>query len=129
MDPYDIAAVLDRVGTYKKGPKAKPIPDVNELKDVYDILCQRLGYASSIRLRRILEWLFTPLEAEILHVLARALEDLWGQLCDGANAKGSHLIAPSQFLPGAETNDSSFTIICCLSGCFFVCRLREDGKP
>jgi len=66
---YDIAEVLDRVGTYKKGPKAQSVPDVNESRDVYDVLSVRLGYPGSIRLRRILEWLFTPLEAEILHVI------------------------------------------------------------
>ena len=62
---YDVAEVLDKVGTYKKGRNSQPIPDVTEENDIYDILGQLLGYPYSARLRRILEWLLTPLEAEV----------------------------------------------------------------
>jgi len=78
---YDISELLDRVGTYKKGKNAQPIPDVNAEKDIYDILGLRLGYPYSIRLRRILEWLFTPFEAEVLHVIKEVpQEEQWVHL-------------------------------------------------
>ena len=66
---FDVSEILDRVGTYKKGPKAQPIPDVDEHQDIYDVICARLAFPNSIRLRRLLEWEFTELEMEVCHVL------------------------------------------------------------
>lgn len=65
----DHYALYDRVETYSKGAKAEPVPDVTDNVDIYGVMMQRLGYPSSVRLRRLLEWLFTPLEMEICHVL------------------------------------------------------------
>ena len=39
VKPYDVAALLDRVPTYKKGPKAQPNPDVTDEKDIYEVIC------------------------------------------------------------------------------------------
>ena len=66
---YDIAEVLDRVGAYKKGKNAQPIPDVTADRDIYGVLGARLAHPTSVRLRRILEWLLSPLEAEVCHVI------------------------------------------------------------
>jgi NAD-dependent dihydropyrimidine dehydrogenase PreA subunit len=83
VQQYDVSAVLDRVGAYVKGPKAKPVPNVTAERDIYDILVQRLGYPYSVRLRRILEWLFTPFEAEVLHVLKDLpQEEQWKHVAD-----------------------------------------------
>ncbi|MFC1951381.1 ATP-binding protein [Chloroflexota bacterium] len=83
VEQYNISELLDRVGTLKKGPKAKPVPNVTEHKDIYDILCVRLAYPNSIRLRRILEWLFSPLEAEVSHVIRDVAEqEQWVPLAE-----------------------------------------------
>ncbi|MCX6013341.1 MAG: hypothetical protein NTV30_08035 [Chloroflexi bacterium] len=42
IKPEDVSALLDRVPSYKKGPKAKELPDVTPEKDVYDVICDRL---------------------------------------------------------------------------------------
>ena len=34
VHPTDMGLLLDRVGAYKKGPKAQAIPDVDELHDI-----------------------------------------------------------------------------------------------
>ena len=61
--------LFDRVENYEKGPKAQPVPDVTLTRDIYSVIMQRLGHPNAIRLRRILEHLFTPLEMEVCHVL------------------------------------------------------------
>ena len=62
-------ALYDRIETYKKGQKAQPIPDVAEYGDIYSVMMARLGYPKSVRLRRLLEWLFTPIEMDACHAL------------------------------------------------------------
>lgn len=69
IKPYDVSALLERVPTYKKGPRAEPIPDVTDEKDIHEVICERLAYPNSIRLRRLLEWEFSPLEMEVCHLL------------------------------------------------------------
>jgi len=69
VKPSDMGLLLDRVGAYKKGPKAQAIPDVDELHDIYDVLCDRLAYPNSVRVRRLLEWEFSELELEVCHLL------------------------------------------------------------
>ena len=61
--------LFDRVQKYQKGPKAEPVPDVTETRDIYGVIMYRLGHPNAMRLRRILEHLFTPLEMEVCHVL------------------------------------------------------------
>ena len=70
----DIAVLIDRVGTYEKGPKAKAITNVTAEKDVYAVICERLAWPNSIRLRRILEWEFSQLEMEVCHILKEVPE-------------------------------------------------------
>jgi len=62
-------ALYDRVETYAKGPNAKPIPNVNEDRDIYGVMLARLRWDGAVRLRRLLEWLFTPIEMEACHLL------------------------------------------------------------
>ncbi|MCX6012965.1 MAG: hypothetical protein NTV30_06075, partial [Chloroflexi bacterium] len=75
IKPKDVSDILDRVGTYKKGPKAKTIPGVTPEKDVYSIICERLAWPNSIRLRRLLEWEFSLLEMEVCHVIKDVPQD------------------------------------------------------
>ena len=72
--PWELTApalgnMFDRVEKYKKGPKAQPIPDVTEHRDIYEVIMERLGHPNTVRLRRLLEHLFTPLEMEVCHIL------------------------------------------------------------
>jgi len=73
-DPRELTApslgdLFDRVEKYEKGAKAEPIPDVTDTMDIYGVVMYRLGHPNAMRLRRILEHLFTPLEMEVCHVL------------------------------------------------------------
>ncbi len=67
----EIQDIFDRVETYEKGPKAQPIPDITPEMDIYAVMMYRLGQRSpfSVRMRRLLEHLFTPLEMEVFHML------------------------------------------------------------
>ena len=64
-----LEGLFDRVENYQKGAKAEAVPDVTDMRDIYGVIMYRLGHPNAVRLRRILEWLFTPLEMEICHVL------------------------------------------------------------
>ncbi len=75
VEPYDVGMLLDRVDTYEKGPKAIPIPEVDDEHDIYDVMCARLAFPNSIRLRRLLEWEFTQFEMEVCHLLQETSMD------------------------------------------------------
>ncbi|MCX6013888.1 MAG: hypothetical protein NTV30_10930, partial [Chloroflexi bacterium] len=61
--------LFERVEKYKKGPNAEPVPDVTVDKDIYAVIMERLGHPNVVRLRRLLEYLFTPLQMEVCHIL------------------------------------------------------------
>ena len=66
----DHYALYDRVDTYKKGPNPEPIPDVTPELDIYGVIMNRMtASAKSPQLRRLLEWLFNPIELEVCHLL------------------------------------------------------------